>query len=55
MALQKEFPQKWKVVKQVKCLLEVKKYSTEKRKKKKVQYMWMDTWADSESRALLSV
>ena len=22
---------------------------------KKVQYMWMDTWADSESRALLSV
>ena len=32
-----------------------KKVQYRKKKKKKVQYMWMDTWEDSESRALLSV
>ena len=33
----KEFTRKWKVVKQVKCLLG-----------KRVWYMWIDTWAGSE-------
>ena len=38
----KEFPQRWKVLKQVKYLLWGKR----------VQYLWIDTWADSEGESL---
>ena len=40
----KELPQRGKVVKRVKCLLG----------RKGVQYMWTDTWADSERESSLS-
>ena len=38
----KEFPQRWKVVKQVKYLL----------RGENVWYMWIDTWANSERQSL---